>query len=206
MRKPIGIRFSYISLIFMTLVVMTAAGNDRIQTDSKQLTAEAEKAWEEGDFPKVEAASRKHLAALTRLDSPEAVVTLFYLSGAETVAGKIDDAAGHLDLAMENLVRYTCRTQLFPYELAGAIVGQTLRDLPPRSWPYLQVMRNRVWDNLVRKGREACSQPNLYQGLATMLASGLTSLYLLSDALPSPRPMRTRRRTARRPWKSTISP
>jgi hypothetical protein len=182
MKKLRAVRFVSFSLALFAALTTIAAGKGQTQADFERLAAEIEKAWQAKDFPRVEADSRKLLAAMPRLDSPEAVGILFYLSASETVAGRVKDAGAHLDQALENLALYSCRTQLFPYDLAGRIVSQSLYELPPGSRPHLQVVWNQAWENLARKGRETGPPINIYRGLATILASGLASLYQLSGA------------------------
>jgi hypothetical protein len=142
--------------LFITLTALIAIsfpGNGQTQLDPKQMVAEVEKAWQSRDLARVEAVSRKHLAALKNFNSLEAAAMLFYLSEAETIAGKVDDAAEHTDQAFEGLVNLYGEKKLIFYPMVGGALGQFVQELAPRSRANLQAMLLKVREGMA--GKEA---------------------------------------------------
>jgi hypothetical protein len=182
MRTSIALRRAAVILAFALFLVMPRSGYPETQEDTTQLKAEIAKAWEARDFPRVEVAGGKYLAAMAKPDSPEHIVTLFCISGAETVAGRIDEAVKHLDQVLECVVRLTCQAQSPQHLVLAGLIFNFLQNMPPGSRGNMQVMLVKVWEAVSEKGRGRGPYASLYQGFSTMIAAGLARLYYLSGA------------------------
>ena len=172
-------------LIIGALVFIVAAlAPDRAdaQGDLKGLETEIGQAWKGRDFPRVVAAGHKYLAVVADPDSFEQMVTFLYISGAETVAGRTDDAAGHLDRVVDYIVRATCQTQAPQHEALTTLLAILLQDMPASSRGNMQVMLVKVWDDVSAKGRASDPYAGTYHGFSTLIAAGLAQLYFLSGA------------------------
>ena len=134
------------------------------------------------DTDRKHAAGRKYLAAVPSPESPEQMTSFLCISGAETVAGRTDEAADHFVRTVDYLARLTCQTQSPQHQVLAALISHFLQHMPPGSRGNMQVMLNEVWEAVSEKGRKPDTLASTHQGFSTVIAAGLAQLYYLSGA------------------------
>ncbi|MBM3305318.1 MAG: hypothetical protein FJY79_05165 [Candidatus Aminicenantes bacterium] len=161
------------------LISAPASGQTAVWTVSEDL----ERAWKGRDFALVERIAKRDLAAIPGQTGDRAVVPLVYLSGAETVAGRRADAAGHFTRAVQAIIKAAYNEGSPPFLRVRVALAVLMQNLPAQARPALRAV---LHDSVAAlDGQPPPGDPTTTKSVRAVIAAGVASLCLADNDVPA---------------------
>lgn len=128
-------RLAAVGLSCSLAALMGVALQAAPQAGQEQLSAEIEKAWAAGDFPRLGKLSKALLDSLPDPDNAESAFPLTGLAASELAGGRNAEAFRHFRLAFTNLIQDSCRKQTAYFQQAWGMSALFLSEAPRNRIP-----------------------------------------------------------------------